>query len=110
MNTIAEAQEIINGHVAELNARKVIARKVGMSEHSDDWPASAWPGCYSIAYVCDDGEMLCSDCVDTQESVHFAGEHDGWCIIGVDAFGATADYPEYDVFCTHCRAVICEAL
>ncbi len=72
-------------------------------------PAYAWPGGYAIAYVCNDGETLCADCVnDDTNPVHDASTDDspdGWRIDGY----MTADYHdigEGDWTCAHCSRVI----
>lgn len=70
------------------------------------WPGHAWPGGYTIAYLADDGELICRDCMNREPSIHFDGNADGWRIDGVMAFGADTDYPEFDENCTHCGAMI----
>lgn len=78
-------------------------------EPDKPWPAYAWPGGYAIAYIADDGELICADCMNTQAEIHFLGDADGWRIDGAMAFGADADYPDTDERCAHCNKVIQEA-
>lgn len=90
--------------------RSRLATFVGMGENGL-WPAHAWPGGYPIAYVTDDGEILCAACMDDPTNpTHFGGAADGWRIDGAGAFGADMDYPETDETCTHCARVICEGM
>lgn len=80
-------------------------------ETGEPFPAYAWPAGYAIAYVMDDGETLCADCMNREtECVHFGGDADGWRVEGAFAYGADADYPETDEHCAHCNALICEAI
>lgn len=88
-----------------------LERRVGR-EPGKPWPAYAWPGGYPIAYVCEDGEYLCSTCMD-REPVRFGPsetiEDEQWTVVDAIAFGATVDYPHgYDETCAHCGRVICE--
>lgn len=85
-----------------------IERIVGR-EPGKPWPKYAWPGGYAIFYLADDGELICAECMDTQDEIHFGGDADGWRIDGAGAFGATDDYPDYDQTCAHCGKVIQEA-
>ena len=54
----------------------------------------AWPGCYPIAYLCDDGDVLCHKCVnDEMNPVHVGGDADGWRLEGHAVFeGEPEDY------------------
>lgn len=75
------------------------------NSETGEFPAYAWPGGYAIAYVADDGELICATCVNTQEEVHFAGNADGWRIDGYQ----TADWHDVgdgEWACAHCYAVI----
>lgn len=90
----------------ELVAEASMRRSVG-SEIGQPWTAHAWPGGYTVAYICDDGEILCSTCMDDlTNSVHFTGNNDGWRIIQWIAFGVNIDYPNEDVHCVHCNKII----
>lgn len=84
-----------------------LRRYVGI-EANESWPGYAWPGGYALAYVADDGELICRDCMNNQSSIHFGGDADGWRIEGVISFGNSTDYPEDDECCAHCGAVIAE--
>jgi hypothetical protein len=56
-------------------------------------------GCYPIAYVMDDGEALCADCMnDPTNPVHSGGEADGWRFEGIDVI----EDPECEAICAHC--------
>lgn len=74
----------------------------------DPWPAYVWPGGYSIIYVADDGESICSGCMNTQAEIHFGGDRDGWRIDGTSVPGVNCDWPdpEYDdEICANCNKV-----
>lgn len=75
----------------------------------------AWPGGYEIAYILDDGELLCADCANdptnpVQElrvdptNHRYSAEttkneyHDGWGIIGQTN---TSEYDDLEN-CCHC--------
>lgn len=65
----------------------------------------AWPGGYPIGYVCDDGGLLCGDCVnDATNPVHTADVDDmadGWRIDGFIVIeGSEEDYDS--TLCDHC--------
>lgn len=65
--------------------------------------AFAWPGGYAIAYVVDDGALLCATCANRDG--HEGGIADGWRLEGT----LTADWHdegEGDWICSHCGAVI----
>ena len=90
--------------------REAIERRVG-KESEQPWPAFAWPGGYAIAYLCADGESLCSDCMDTQSVTFGSGVNPidaQWEICGAMAYGADTDYPDSDEHCAHCNRVIAE--
>lgn len=82
-----------------------------LSVRDDDgkFPKYAWPGGYAIAYVADDGEFLCGDCVNNEPEVHFDGDADGWRVDGY----TTGDHHDGDDeawVCAHCGAVIVPAV
>lgn len=56
-----------------------------MRDDAGKLPAYAWPGGYPLLYVLDDGESLCSDCVnDPSNPIHEGGEPDGWRLEGCE--------------------------
>lgn len=62
----------------------------------------AWPGGYPIVYVMNDGDILCSDCMnDPTNPVHFGGDTDDWRCIGRDVF--LEGSPEH---CANCNKII----
>jgi hypothetical protein len=66
-----------------------------------------WPGCYPIAYACDDGGTLCPDCVRANlagilDSIR-TNTRDGWRVVGLDVPGIDHDSP---TTCDHCNAEI----
>lgn len=71
---------------------------VGKESADAPWPPYAWPGGYTILYMADDGEFLCSHCMDI-EPVHFGGDADGWRIDAITHSGAE-DLD--DIYCSHC--------
>lgn len=70
----------------------------------------AWPGGYPIGYLMDDGEYLCSSCMnDPSNPVHSGGQADGWRLEGLDVLeGSAVDY-DGPVSCAHCGAVLVAA-
>lgn len=72
-----------------------------VADETGSLPAVAWPGSYPIVYLADDGEVLCAECVDTREEVHFVGVADGWRVDGCDVH-----YEGPDAHCAHCWTVI----
>jgi hypothetical protein len=66
----------------------------------------AWPGGYPLAYVMDDGQLLCAGCMnDPTNPVHAGGDADGWRLEGIAVLEEAPDGPET---CAHCGAVILE--
>ena len=60
----------------------------------------AWPGGYPIVAIMDDGESLCSKCINDSE-VHEGGEPDGW------RYEGSAIYWEGEpLICAHCYTEI----
>lgn len=72
------------------------------------FPSYAWPGAYALAYIADDGDEMCADCVNTESGIHFAGDGDGWRIDGFTS-ADWHDLGESDWICAHCNRVISEA-
>jgi hypothetical protein len=63
-------------------------------------------GGYPLAYVMDDGELLCAGCMnDPTNPVHAGGDADGWRLEGIGVLYETNDGDET---CAHCGAVILE--
>jgi hypothetical protein len=92
--------------------REAVERRVG-KESGERWPAYAWPGGYAIAYLMADGELLCSNCMDTEPVTFGSGVNSldpQWEVTGAMAFGADVDYPETDEACAHCGRVLAEAV
>ncbi len=69
-------------------------------------PAFAWPGGYAIAYVVDDGELLCA--ADATADGHEGGIPDGWRLEGFIS-SDWHDIGEGDWVCSHCSKIISEA-
>lgn len=65
---------------------------------------------YRFAYIVDDGEALCAECVnDPTNPVHshplFSGMDDGWNVQGVEILeGTVEDYGPID--CAHCAKAL----
>jgi hypothetical protein len=68
-------------------------------------PAFAWPGGYALDYITPAGDELCAVCATADIDDPDATDPP----TTVMAFGANADYPETDVRCDNCNALICEA-
>ena len=81
---------------ADRAARAVLLSAVGSDD--DTFPAYAWPGGYPIAYVTDDADTLCAECVNTEPDVHFAGDNDGWRVVGW-----SIHYEGPAEHCAHCN-------
>jgi hypothetical protein len=68
----------------------------------------AWPGGYEIFGICDDGGILCCDCMRAEyKQIAWSRKHgvsDGWKVIGVDA---ACNYDSHTA-CDHCNKVIVE--
>lgn len=63
-----------------------------------EWERWAWPGGYPIYYLCADGGVLCSKCVNTE--IKLTSDPDaerGWRIVGVDI-----NYEDPYLVCDHC--------
>jgi len=50
--------------------------------HDGKLPASAWPGCYPLLYVCRDGSVVCPECANrevdyAQEVVNYDAHYEG---------------------------------
>jgi hypothetical protein len=59
----------------------------------------AWPGGYPLAYVMDDGELLCAACMnDDTNPVHAGGDADGWRLEGL----AVLEDSSVPADCAHC--------
>lgn len=71
-------------------------------------PAFAWPGGYTMFYVTENGDELCADCAAAELRLWQNNESDD-PPANAGAYGATDDYPTYDVWCDNCGKVICEA-
>lgn len=65
-------------------------------------PKYAWPGGYPMAFLVDDGEVLCADCVnDPSNPVHEGGEADGWRVEGY-----VVHWEGGPLTCSHCNVEI----
>ncbi len=70
----------------------------------------AWPGGYPIGYLVDDGEYLCSHCVnDPTNPVHAGGTADGWRLEGLDVLEGSSEDFDGPISCAHCYRVLVEA-
>jgi len=71
-------------------------------ECEDTFPSYAWPGGYTIIYVCGDGEVFCGDCVNGENGSEVLnspfGEDESWDV---------EDCRTYDegpsLNCVHCN-------
>lgn len=70
----------------------------------------AWPGAYQLAFMAEDGGVICFDCARKEfrniaDSIQ-TDTRDGWkvtnCII--------VDHDEFDVTCEHCNALLAEGI
>lgn len=82
--SLRDVDEIVQALAHERDAIRRLSNKVGRDESKEEWPGYAWPGGYTIVYICDDGEDLCVDCMnDPDNPVHLTGASDGWKILDV---------------------------
>lgn len=62
-----------------------------------------WPGGYAIYFICNDGEVLCHDCVVKNKEliIESINDHDnnGWRIIGIDNTNNDDEISR----CAHCN-------
>jgi hypothetical protein len=67
----------------------------------------AWPGGYPIAYVMDDGDVLCARCVrDPSNPLHLSGEADGWRLEGSQVLEGSEEDHDGPVHCSHCNRTL----
>ncbi len=67
----------------------------------------AWPGGYPIAYVMDDGDVLCAQCVsDPSNPLHLTGDADGWRLEGSLVLEGSEEDHDGPVVCSHCSKVL----
>lgn len=68
----------------------------------------AWPGGYELFGICDDGSVLCCDCMQKEYyQIAYSRRHkinDGWRVVALDC---AANYGDY-VCCEHCNKTIVE--
>jgi len=80
--------------ISSLDLRKAIRNKY------------AWPGGYEIFGICNDGAILCCDCMKKEYfQIAYSRKYsinDGWRVIAVDS---AANYDDY-IFCEHCNYII----
>lgn len=121
--SLRDIDEIVQALAHERDAIRWLSNKVGRAEFKEEWPAYAWPGGYTLVYFCDDGEDLCSACMnDPDNPVHFAGDEvtgspatsrrrrrswpDGWKVLDVYLAEENDREPGEQIACAHCGAVI----
>lgn len=66
----------------------------------------AWPGGHDIVYLCDDGGVLCHDCVKSEYSLIVWSIRnncsDGWRVVA-----ASVEVPDIEnIYCSHCNKCI----
>ena len=65
-----------------------------------------WPGGYELFGICDDGAVLCCDCMRREYHLITHSRHhkinDGWRVVAIDCAA------EYDslIYCEHCNKTI----
>ena len=68
----------------------------------------AWPGGYELFGICDDGGVLCCNCMrECYQQIAYSRRHkikDGWRIVAIDC---AANYDSY-IYCEHCNKTIVE--
>lgn len=58
----------------------------------------AWPGGYPCFALMGDGDVLCIDCANTEESVSETAHDPGWRIEAIDC-----NWEDPDLYCAHCN-------
>jgi hypothetical protein len=80
--------------INSLNLRKAIRDKY------------AWPGGYELFGICNDGGLLCCDCMRKEYfQIAYSRKYsinDGWRVLAVDC---SANYDDY-IYCEHCNHTI----
>lgn len=105
--SLNDIDEIVDALGQEREGIRRLTHKVGREWRREEWPEHAWPGGYTIVYVCDDGDNLCAPCMNNGDNpVHFAGESDGWKIIDAYLAEEVDSEPGEQVVCAHCNTVI----
>ena len=56
-------------------------------------PKVAWPGCYPLFYLCEDGGVLCPKCANDEGNP----EDEQWNLVAVDI-----NYEDASLYCDHC--------
>ena len=68
----------------------------------------AWPGGYELFGICNDGAVLCCDCMRREYYlIAYSRRHkinDGWRVVAIDC---AANYDSY-IYCEHCNKTIVE--
>jgi len=68
----------------------------------------AWPGGYELFGICNDGAVLCCDCMKKEYfQIAYSRKNsinDGWRVLSVDC---EANYDSY-IYCEHCNKTIVE--
>jgi hypothetical protein len=68
----------------------------------------AWPGGYELFGICNDGAVLCCDCMRREYyQIAYSRRHkinDGWRVVAIDC---AANYDSY-IYCEHCNKTIVE--
>jgi hypothetical protein len=60
-------------------------------------PFHAWPGGYTLVYLCADGEVICAKCAN-----EWAGDREQWQ--GQEPIAADAHWEGPDLECANCNA------
>lgn len=67
-----------------------------------EWVKYAWPGCYPIYYICQDGEAMCSKCANANfELTTDPDAGRDWFIVAGDI-----NYEDNDLWCANCNEKI----
>lgn len=65
----------------------------------------AWPGCYPLRFICDDGESLCFKCCRSELRqiipAIVSQSRDSWRVIACDI-----NYDDNDLICSNCNEQI----
>ena len=68
-----------------------------MLDDNGNFPAFTFPGGYPIFYLCEDGGVLCPDCVNAERDLVFDDGEPVWNVIANDI-----NYENDSLYCDHC--------
>lgn len=87
--------------IGTFQARKRMRRALHLDINREPLPSFAWPGGYPLFYLCNDGGILCPDCMNSEivqiDDSTRTRSRDGWNVAACDAHYEGPPLP-----CDHC--------